>query len=338
MSQKTDTDSDNLSKRFRLKRRRANKSSEDNSQNDSMAFLNSELLNFITATVKNNESFDFRKTGIIYTDAVAMIKESCENSSFCDSDRFSEYKAELEYSVKTPIEHYSKVHEENNPYSDCFIALSSVFATNPLTKRRNSLTSLLEQEFCFPDDNQKATYVYINVRDVIKSKGNAVFGPKREDIGIYNRKLYDSFTKEVKESCVDRPILNLKFFNFPQFAGNKDKILFADFVFCCAFDGSERRVCGDFYMVIHQNGESAVASVFNYSHTLFFSKRSDSFKSYLYKNKKKIISFYIEKFSMFEFEFICEQASLDAFNVFFKESAAALPPPIFGIEDFSNFL
>lgn len=325
-------------KRAKPKKNTGERSSKTRKQNEAVSSLNSNLLNFLIETVKDDKTFDFSETGIMYSDAVGILKGAFTNSMLLDSDRLKEYKIEFDYSIKTQSGYYMRTYDGNESYSDCYIALSSVFGVNPLNRRRNSLTSLLEQDFCFPDEEKKSRFIYINVNDVIKSKGNSVFGPKREDIGIYNRKLYDSYTKEVETYSVNRVMLNLKFFNFHEFTGIGDDVLFSNFVSCFVFDGSEKKAQGDFFMFIHQNNKNALASVFNFDRKLFFGENFESFKSYYCKNKKKIFAFYIDEFTLFEFEFVCEQAAIDAHDLFFKKSAAALPPPIFGLEDLSNFL
>jgi hypothetical protein len=198
----------------------------------------------------------------VYTDAVAIIKGKYQNSKLVDSDRLKEFKSQFECSMKTPSGYYTREQENNQKYSDCYLALSSIFSSNPLTKRRNSLTTLLEQDFFFPEEESKSNYVYINVKDVIKSKGNSIFGPKREDIGIYNKKLNESFTKEVQANCILKPVYNLNFFNFPQLNGITDRILFSDFVNWSVYDESEKKYHGDSFMIIHHNIKETVISVF----------------------------------------------------------------------------
>lgn len=77
-----------------------------------------------------------------------------------------------------------------------FEALRELYCP-PVPERRDSLSAFLEANM--PPEPDEQAFNYIRLEDVIKSKGNAVRGPRREDVGRFNMKLFESHVSRSPE-------------------------------------------------------------------------------------------------------------------------------------------
>lgn len=286
---------------------------------EAISSLNSKLLEFISDASENNKNIDLRTTGLMYLDAIGIIKGTKNTSILPEPCQLNTIRRNVNDNIKKRSSYYMKKHGDLY-FTDSYLGLCSIYGINPITKNNNQgLFSLLDQDFDASFE-KKPIFNYIKVCEIVKSKGNAINGPRKEDVGNFNRKLFETYSKEIEQASVTRSSVNLKFFNFSKWSGIDDQILFSDFVKFYIFNGPEKRFIDEFILIIHKNRENVLISALNTENELFSSKFNDSFHASLSKNKNKISIFNIEEFSLYELCFINENAALDAYEKFFKNS------------------
>lgn len=209
--------------------------------------------------------------------------------------------------------------------SDSYLALGSLFGINPLIPKGDVLAALLEKGLEELEEEQVQPLRYIEVKNVIKSKGNAINGPKREDVGNYNRKLFESYSKALNRATQNQLIVNVKFYpKYAYFFGN-DKIFTSDFVQLYKYSGPVRLRMEKSLFVVHQKNVRRRCTLICEDKIIFGRLGKNKLKYSLSKCKRKIYVLYLETFMLYVMEFLCEGAACNTFNSFFTDTSQDAP-------------
>lgn len=205
----------------------------------------------------------------------------------------------------------------NRHFTDSFLALASIFKINPLASKNDALSRLLDQE---PECQESVRFAYISIQDVVKSKGNAIHGPKRENIGKFNRKLFETCSRELDSALQHKLVVNLKFYpNFDSFLGS-DKVLSSDYVSVALFSSPREISIGEHILIIHKTSdEKKLCTIKNENSSVFTRIEGSSFCSAVNADKKRINLMYLPTLSLYSIEFLCQDALTFAYDLFFKD-------------------
>ncbi|KAM0680869.1 hypothetical protein GINT2_001143 [Glugoides intestinalis] len=284
-----------------------------------MCKINKDLLDYLSYIIYKNESADLRELGKAYrketkelTGGSDTLFSFTEYSLCCYKSADSgEYVDESSYTYPFPML-FKKPYANTCSLTESYLALASVFKVSPLPLKTDSLEALLELEFGSTLEEEPASLDYIDVKDVVKSKGNAINGPRREDVGTFNRKLFDSYSKQVEQSKNSRLLVNINFFSSYKAIFNFDRIITADFVCFHKFNYQSKQTYPDCLFVIHERSSTRLCTVI-YKNTLIIDKiDANLFMHSLSKCKRKIHILHKEHFFLFSMEFLCESAALFA--------------------------
>lgn len=283
-----------------------------------MSAMNKELLDYLSYIISTNESADLRELGKAYRKESKKVTGQSDTLFAFTEYSLCSYKTveSLEYTDESsytyPLAALAKKHYATNTPTESYLALASVFKVSPLPSKTDSLDALLELEFGSSLEEEPASLDYIDVKDVVKSKGNAINGPRREDVGIFNRKLFDSYSKQVDQTKNNRLLVNINFFSAYKDIFNLDLIITADFVCFHKFTCQSKQTYPDCLFVIHERNSTRLCTVI-YKNSLLIDKIDGSlFTHSLSKCKRKINILHKELFFLFSIEFLCENAAVFA--------------------------
>lgn len=274
--------------------------------------LNGDVLVKLAVCIEKNESINLEQTINLYNIEMEKLSPSKKIRGVLGTKAPSSSCYPHYFKNKFPGDKY---------FTDSYLALASVFNLNPLASQSDSLSDLLNQEFEFDDVENNACekeFSYINIKDVLKSKGNAINAPKREDIGIFNRKLFESHSKELAILNQERLFVN------PGFVGlsfQKDEILSSDPVSLSVFDGQTRISKGDYILVLHRSkNNSLFCTIRNQADTFIYKAKKSAFCCGTSFNNKRVLNLLcLETLSLAAVEFVCEEAASFAFKLFFQK-------------------
>lgn len=202
----------------------------------------------------------------------------------------------------------------NRQFTESYMALASLYGVSPLASRDDLLTALLEQNPDTLEEDRKQIFTYIDANDVIKTKGNAINGPKREDIGQYNRKIFENYTKELEKTMWDQLIVNLKFFpKYWSFVGC-DAVIASDFVQVFRFGECYKQRIEDCLFLIHQENDSRWCTIVNVDDFILYKMHKEQFECALGKCRRHLNILHLETFTLYTVEFLCENAALHAYK------------------------
>jgi len=144
-----------------------------------------------------------------------LSKDACENLSPC----FEAYYRNM----GAYISKGNRILARSNPNSNLSektqlmagdgggelrMALELIFGKEK-EEENDTLLQLLEENKA---DETSAPFIYMDVNEMIKSKGNSVVGPKREELGRYNRKLFVIQSRENEKQCAITLRVNERFY------------------------------------------------------------------------------------------------------------------------------
>ena len=109
---------------------------------------------------------------------------------------------------------------------------------------------MLEEEDTRLNDKRNQEFTYIRLEDVVKSKGNPILKPRREDIGNYNQKLFNmQFTDKEDIIKIDMHC-NPSFFSE---TADVSRIILCEPVFVSYFNEDKKIMIGSFMLIIHES-------------------------------------------------------------------------------------
>lgn len=286
---------------------------------ETIGMLNWEIYEEISGIIENNPYADLMSIIEKYTVKVGDLKTNKKIPYFWSPI----YKLENRF-IKSEYPHYFKTKcSKDKEYTRSYLDLASVLKLNPLFDKNDSLMDLLNQ--AFENDNilEKKEFKYINIKDVIKSKGNAIHGPRREDIGTFNRKLFESHIKELEPIYQDKLLINIDFEKEMYSDQHNENILSTALVDTYIFDGQIIRQLKDCLLIIHTyKNKDLYWSLESSGDNTFTRIKLGTFLAAmsLLKPKKCINLLHLPTFRLTSFDFKCEHTCKYVFDNFFKIS------------------
>jgi hypothetical protein len=202
--------------------------------------------------------------------------------------------------------------------SKSYQAMLSIIDKDYAKESKSTLESLLEQEIIFEDKSDKQ-FNYIKIEDVLKTKGNSVMGPKREDVGKYNRKLFEMQEKEMMGVSKITMHSNPKFFREASSVAATSEIIYCEEVLISYFNLGKHYNIGNFFLLVHKNQGVIHCTVKDKKTELFKDlSQTDIEASYL-KGTKKIHFLCLETFIIYRVVFSTVDAASSAYESFFKK-------------------
>lgn len=182
--------------------------------------------------------------------------------------------------------------------------LSSIVSYKP-----NTIDLLLNQEF-----NEEKEITYIDINEVVKKKGTSIHGPRRQDVDRFNRKLFESQSRDVLNTYHERLFVNLRF--YPEINIITNEVISCDYVDITCYTGliKSRHI-----LILHKKQNEVVLSLSTDKKYLYFEICRSEFISS--GNLKKTINIlHVGKFEILSIEFINENAAEFVYkNYFLKE-------------------
>lgn len=304
----------------------------DENHNELLIMLNEELLNGLLCIIKINPAANLAVLGRVYKRAAGRITGISESSYSFPShvvyekynilksvhDSFFKIQANLRAHLKLPG--YSEIHNGEKLRTESYLVFRSLFSANPLLANIDRLTAFLEKNSGLTKEQERASIHYIRVRSIIKARGNPIEGPKKEDVGMYNRRIFDCYSKEINCLNQDQSIVNAKFFpRYDSFLGH-DLVITSDFVQLYKFNGSSKQRLEESLFIIHQRDTKKKVTVLYCGKIIFNRLGKDQFKYTLSKCKRSINILHFETFTLYRVEFSYENAAIRAFTFFFSEN------------------
>lgn len=278
------------------------------SETDSFVeMLNRRVLESISAAIRSSKSVCLDHIIEFYTTELERTDSSNRGYRIASGMQIKDYPSYFKHRFPT-----------NRYFTDSFLTLASVFKVNPLADK-NDLSHLLDQE---PECQESEGFAYINIQDVLKTKGNAIHGPRRENIGRFNRKLFETYSKKLEPAMQERLVVNLKFYPCFSFLEG-DQVLSSDYVLVTLFDGPRKVAVSEHILVIHKScSERKFCTIRNESTSLFIRSKEVNFCS-TSNSCRKINLMYLPTLSLYSIEFLCENALAFAYDSFFKNCQTA---------------
>ncbi|KAI5169284.1 hypothetical protein PAEPH01_0590 [Pancytospora epiphaga] len=221
---------------------------------------------------------------------------------------------EIVFGAVLEVENSPSVMQEHR--SAMYDALCAMYDhTISARQAKDSLSELLEANILQEPQNE-ATFAYVRTKDVIKSKGNSIKGPKREDIGKYNRKLFDMHNGGKVGHPTAKILVNPKFFDELQDAMVNFKINKCELCAVCYFNGGEMYEIGDFFMTIHSSGDSSSCSIVNSEGYLFKDLRKDEMEMVYIPGCANILFLHQDTFVLYNVAFISPDIASSVYDTF----------------------
>lgn len=325
-----------LESKKRVKAKKPSKATRDkdieSKLNEYLPEINRDLLCEISQLIDTNPTASLKEIGKKYSNKIRQIINPDEGKAAYDDSSNTEYEDEL---VDLMIDSSSKKHHfvksrepcfhsyyttdySKKRFTESYIVLGSFFNVNPLILPENTLSALLEMDFGFPNEDN-GPVCYMDVKNVVKSKGNSINGPHREDVGKFNRKLFESYSKDMENVLQNRIFVDLKFYpEADRFIG-KEEVISADLVNIFKYDGPNKEMLGGFIFIVHEKLLSTVFSAISGKNILF--DRLDS-TNVLYsrgKDKRRLNILQLETFTMFVVEFLSASVATAVFQSIFGD-------------------
>lgn len=293
----------------------------EDDRNRLLTALNKQLLDAITEIIQKNPTANLSGVEKLYRQESRRITGIYDSLyAFTSTFKSKNDQKQSSSSNQEKSMQYCKDRHPTKLFTESFLTLASVMGINPLVSKDDFLAALLEQSFdMFEDDKQP--FKYIKVSDVIKTRGNAINGPRREDIGYYNRKLFENYTNEISKTSQDRAFVNLKFFPKYDHFIKDETVITSDLVIICVFRGSIRERFEQCLFIVHQKDNKKRCTAFYGDHVVFNMLEKDQFKYSLSKCKRKINMLHFETLMLYSIEFLCTNAAASAYSSFFNEAA-----------------
>lgn len=316
-----------------------------NTGNNGYEIINLSIVDKIKNILSYDENADLRCISGFYSTSLKHIeylnsitKNNIENSleNTLENTLENNLKNSLENNLENSLENNLKNNLKN--ISECVIsnyhaseftsictdfynAIKCIFELKNSKNSKNDLDSFLN-EYLSSDQNIQE-FKYIRLKDVFKSKGNSINGPRREDVGRYNRKL---FGMQTAASISDSVALNPKFFDEPNIVlNNKSEMIFFQHCEISYFDSHGRVNIGDYKILIykmpdiHETPHEKICSILNTENILFDSLKISDFISFYDDKSTKILFLYLESFIIYEINFVNNNIAKTACKLFFDE-------------------
>ncbi len=182
----------------------------------------------------------------------------------------------------------------------------------------NTLEALLNNEI--EDIHvQNTEFKFIKLEDIFKSKGNCINGPRREDIGKYNIKLFEMLCKNNKKNKEFKIIINPCFFKELSDIVNKYKIIQCEHINFYYFKNCMKYQIEDCIIAFYIKKNKISCTIRNTEIILFDFTDYDLFKAHLSKNSKEILFFYFENFTLYSIKFLSSEIANDVYELFFSK-------------------
>lgn len=306
--------------------------------------INKELLCEVSRLIEMNPAASLKEIEKKYRKKIIKAISLGEGKTSSEDNSSIEYEDEiLELMIesssqeqqfvkrkKSDVYSYYKTETSKKEFTESYLVLGTFFQIYPYVPTENTLDALLEIDFGLPDEGEQVPVCYMEVKNVVKSKGNSINGPHREDIGMFNRKLFESYCNDLEKEMQNRVIVNLEFYpEIDRFIGDEE-VISADPVSIFKFNGPSKEMLGDFIFIAHMKGIYPIFSAVNTDGSnVLFNRLSMS--NVLYsrgKDKRRIQIFHLETFTIFVIEFLSASIATKVYKSVFGElpDESSFPP------------
>lgn len=253
--------------------------------------------------IDDYEFYAARTYGCLCEKSVSKIEKN--------KDSFMKKKKKL----KKLNKYYDVDNTDNTEY---YCAIKKIFSTNTNCEDiDNTLEALLKTGIENIGDQNNTQFKYIKLEDVFKSKGNCINGPRREDIGRYNIKLFEMQCKKNNKTInVD---INPLFFEELECIANKYEIIRCEHIKLFYFKNRLKYEIDNFFIVVFLKAKILNLTIRNSDITLFDFTEEDDFKADMSDNSKEIIFFYNSNFILYKIEFSSVEKAKDIYEIFFQK-------------------
>lgn len=223
------------------------------------------------------------------------------------------------YSQDSSYSNFQKSKRITSQYSEAYVAICSLYGYDPFKDPEDSLTALLEQNFNSEEEvpNQ---FKYVKVDDVIKTKGVSIYGPRREDVGKYNRKLFEMQTRDFSKR--NKLIINMNpmFFKETRDLAQKYEVTRCEQVELEYYSHGFAVKLDRYMMVVFLDQSEIFCTIKNLNLVLFDKMSHSQIKSSYKPNSKEIIMLYLETLVMYRILFHSEEAAKIMYEKFFSKN------------------
>ncbi|ELA41404.1 uncharacterized protein VICG_01509 [Vittaforma corneae ATCC 50505] len=304
----------------------------DEDRNQLLIMLNEELLSELFHIIQINPITNLAELGRIYRQEIRRILDIPESSySFRNYSTRKRYdvlrdnqenipKAKSNLRPRLKSSKPCKNENSKKRYTESYLVFGSLFGISPPLSSDDFLTVFLEQNSDVLEEREKMLVHYIQLNDVVKTRGNPINGPRKEDIGMYNRKIFETYSRKGNGIAQDQLVVNVKFFpKYNNYIGH-DLILTSDFVQLYKFNGSSKQRLEQSLFIVHQRDSKKKCTIFHSDKIIFNKLEKEQFKYALSKCKRSINILHFETFTLYSAEFLCENAAIRVFNSFFSKN------------------
>ncbi|KAI4291422.1 hypothetical protein PAPHI01_0696 [Pancytospora philotis] len=175
------------------------------------------------------------------------------------------------------------------------------------------------------DEQPNIEFNYIRLKDVIKSKGNSINGPKREDVGHYNRKLFDMREAEQRELVTVSVSPNPNFYAELDAVTQRHEAMATEACYISYFRSGCAYALGldEFFLVLFKDWPVTVCTVRNGSGVLFERLIPADIVSAHVPGSCVVRFIYLPAFAIYEAAFISPDRAARAYSLFFSQCASA---------------
>lgn len=195
-------------------------------------------------------------------------------------------------------------------------ALQTLFGKKiPRRENKDTLSMLLDENYS-PEDVQNMEFNYIKLEDVVKSKGNSINGPKREDVGRYNRKLFDMQFNENRNVYTVSVDVNPRFFPELRKINETSEILCCETIIVNYFDRQNTFLIDEFFLTVHKSID-VFCTIRGKTHVLFDRMTRGSVQAVHVPGSSNIVFLYLDSFILYNLIFVSSEAASAVYELFF---------------------
>lgn len=203
--------------------------------------------------------------------------------------------------------------------SEMYQAMTTIFSAEDRRKHFDSLEDFLANNPA-PEEEVNAEFRYINPEEVLKTKGNSIHGPRREDVGKFNRKLFEMQCRQYRGHLQLCFSINPYFFREMNTVLSNSEIIRTDYVEMRYFDNGVEKDIGTFMLIVHKTTDGIMCTVKNSACALFESLAQGSFCSKYSKYSSQVLFLYFDTFILYNVVFLTEKAAQAVNDLFFSQS------------------
>lgn len=254
---------------------------------------------------------------------VNMMRDMWADAGLCKSYRDFVFGAESK--AGTFGYEHSAVSSEPRRLNATHEALHAMFDRTIEGKRnKDSLSQLLDANFQ-QEAQSEPVFPYVRIEDIIKSKGNSIKGPKREDVGRYNRKLFDMQFNSQQAPLPVKVSLNPRFFRELSDIAQTSEIVKCEMCVASYFHCGESYEVGEFFLVVHTQGQTTLCTVKSEGGLLFDGMEKDSVHAIYFAGCANILFLYYDTFILYNLAFTSVEAASSVYEAFFCKINCSLP-------------